>query len=90
VVRQSRYFHKEDKKYHFITFFIGQSLDDGETWKFFDVNYTTVAKINYQFPEIFGDLAIQEPTILTPEQEAAAQQAAVSVSTTKKQARRKK
>jgi hypothetical protein len=76
VIRQSRYFHKEDKKYHFITYFIGQSTDDGDNWKFFDVSYTTVAKINYMFPEIFGELALQEPVILTPEQEAAAQQAA--------------
>ncbi|HEY4060344.1 MAG TPA: hypothetical protein VGM30_00510 [Puia sp.] len=93
VIRQSRYFHKEDKKYHFITYFIGQSIDDGDTWKFFDVSYTTVAKLNYQFPEIFGELAIHEPVILTPEQEAAqqaAQQTAAVSSTAKKGTPRKK
>jgi len=33
VIRESRYFHKEDQKYHFITYFVGQSKDGGETWR---------------------------------------------------------
>ena len=76
VIRQSRYFHKEDKQYHFTTYLIGQSMDDGQTWRLFDVSYNSVANIIYIFPEIFDDLAIKEPTILTQEQEAAQQQAA--------------
>jgi Neuraminidase (sialidase) len=76
VIRESRYFHKDDQKYHFITYFVGQSLDGGETWRLFDVSYNTVANIIYMFPEIHGDLAIREPTILTPEQELAQEQAA--------------
>jgi hypothetical protein len=90
VIRQSRYFHKEDKKYHFITYFVAQSKDDGETWKLFDVSYNSVGNIGFMFPEIFGDLAIEEPVILTPEQEAARQQAAASASAAKKPASRKK
>jgi Neuraminidase (sialidase) len=76
VIRESRYFHKDDQKYHFITYFVGQSLDGGETWRLFDVSYNTVANIIYMFPGIHGDLAIREPTILTPEQELAQEQAA--------------
>jgi len=76
VIRESRYFHKDDQQYHFITYFVGQSLDGGETWHMFDVSYNTVANIISMFPDIHGDLAIREPTILTPEQELAQEQAA--------------
>lgn len=68
-IRLSRYFHKEDKQYHFTTYLIGQSTDQGETWKLFDVSYNSVANIIYMFPDILDDIAINEPTILTQEQE---------------------
>ena len=77
VIRQSRYFHKEDnKKYHVVTYFVGQSRDEGETWRLFDVSYNSVANIIYMMPDVFGDLAIPEPTILSEEEELARQQAA--------------
>jgi len=81
VIRESRYFHKDDQKYHFITYFVGQSKDGGETWRMFDVSYNTVANIISMFPDIHGDLAIREPTILTPEQELAQQAKATSNAT---------
>jgi Neuraminidase (sialidase) len=76
IIRESRYFHKDDQKYHFITYFVGQSKDGGETWRLFDVSYNTVANIIYMFPEIQGDLAIKDAVILTPDQELAQEQAA--------------
>jgi hypothetical protein len=63
VVRQSSYFHKEDKQYHFTTYLIGQSIDDGRTWRLFDTSYTPVANLILIFPDIFGDLALEQPTI---------------------------
>jgi hypothetical protein len=63
VIRQSRYFHQNDKQYHFTTYLIAQSMDDGQTWRLFDVSINSVANIIYMFPEIFDDLAIKEPTI---------------------------
>jgi hypothetical protein len=81
VIRESRYFHKDDQKYHFITYFVAQSKDGGETWRLFDVSYNTVANIILMFPDIQGDLAINEPVILTPEQEAAQQAKAASHAT---------
>jgi hypothetical protein len=81
VIRESRYFHKDDQKYHFITYFVGQSKDGGETWRLFDVSYNTVANIILMFPDIQGDLAINESVILTPEQEAAQQAKAASNAT---------
>jgi hypothetical protein len=90
VIRVSRYFHKEDKKYHFVTYFIGQSKDEGQTWRLFDVSYNSVANIIYMFPDVFGDMPIKESTILTEEQELAAQQKAKEAAAAGKKASVKK
>jgi hypothetical protein len=89
LVRESRFFHKEDKKFHQVTYFLGQSKDEGETWKFFDLSYNKVANVIYIFPEVFGDMAIPEPFILS-EQEEIAQQQAQAAAASKKSAPRKK
>jgi len=71
VIRESRFIHKEDKKLHVTTYFVGESKDEGETWRLFDVGYNKVANIIYMMPEVFGDLPIPEHSILTEEQEVA-------------------
>jgi hypothetical protein len=63
VISLSRYFHKEDKQYHFVSYLIGQSKDEGENWKLFDVSYTPVSNLIYIFPEILDDIAIKNPAI---------------------------
>ena len=64
VIRLSRYFHKPDQsQYHLVTYLIGQSKDDGETWRLFDVSYNTVANIIYIFPEIMDDIPIKESVV---------------------------
>jgi hypothetical protein len=64
VIRLSRYFHKPDQKqYQLVTYLIGQSKDEGETWKLFDVTYNSVANIIYIFPEILDDIPIQESVV---------------------------
>jgi hypothetical protein len=85
-IRLSRYFHKESVQYHFVTYLIGQSKDDGETWRFFDVSYNSVANIIYIFPDIMDDIAIKESTIMSQEQEEklAQQQAAAAAKPAKK------
>ena len=65
-------------------------MDDGQTWRLFDVSINSVANIIYMFPEVFDDLAIKEPTILTPEQEAAQQQTAAPNTASKRTASRNK
>jgi len=90
VIRQSRYFHQNDKQYHFTTYLIAQSMDDGQTWRLFDVSFNSVANVIYMFPEIFDDLAIKEPMILTAEQEAAQQQATTPPAASKRTASRNK
>jgi len=64
VIRLSRYFHKPDQsQFHLVTYLIGQSKDDGETWRLFDVNYNSVANIIYIFPEIMDDIPLQESVV---------------------------
>lgn len=64
VIRLSRYFHKPDQsQYHLVTYLIGQSIDEGETWKLFDVSYNSVANIIYIFPEIIDDIPLQESVV---------------------------
>jgi hypothetical protein len=63
VIRESRYFHKDDQKYSLVTYFVGQSKDGGETWRLFDVSYNKVANVIAMFPEVFGDLEIKEAVI---------------------------
>ena len=71
VIRLSRYYHRDDKKYHLVSYLIGQSKDEGETWRVFDVNYNTVKNLMQIFPEIM-DMPIKETAALTEEQELAA------------------
>lgn len=76
VIRMSRYFHKEDKKFHQVTYFVGQSKDEGETWRLFDASHNSVSNINLLLPDVFGDLPIPQPVIMSEEDELAQQQAA--------------
>jgi hypothetical protein len=75
VIQESRYIHRDDKKLHIVTYFVGQSTDAGVTWRLFDVAYNKVANIIYMMPDIF-DLPIPEHTVLTDEEETALAKAA--------------
>lgn len=90
VIRMSRYFHKGETAYHLVTYFVGQSKDEGESWRLFDVAYNKVANVFDMFPDIFGDMPIQESTIMTKEQEVAAQQKAMAEANAGKKAGGKK
>jgi hypothetical protein len=69
VIRISRYIHRANVPYHYVTYFVGLSKDEGETWRLFDVSYNPVVNMIYIFPEVMTDLAIKQPTILSQEQE---------------------
>ena len=77
VIQLSRYFHKEDKRFHLVTDLIAQSTDEGETWKIFDVNYNVVSNMITIFPDIM-EMPIKATSILSEEQELAQQQAAAN------------
>jgi len=84
VIRQSSYFHKEGTQYHYVTYLIGQSRDEGETWRLFDVSYSKVANIIYMFPEIMDDLEINDATVLSEDQEVKIAQEAAAARPAKK------
>jgi len=71
VIRVSRYIHREGKKYHLVTYYLGQSRDEGETWRLFDVNYNSVASVIYLMPDVFGELPIPQPYTIPEEEELA-------------------
>lgn len=72
VIRVSRYIHRADlKKYHLVTYLLGQSKDEGENWKIFDVSYNSVANIIYLLPDVIDDLPIKQPYIISEDEELA-------------------
>jgi len=90
VIRVSRYIHRADlKKYHLVTYLLGQSKDEGETWRLFDVSYNSVANIIYLMPDVMGDLPIPQPYIISEEEELAKQQAAAPPKNTRTTAKKK-
>jgi hypothetical protein len=86
VIRVSRYFHKDNVQYHYVTYFVGQSMDEGANWRLFDVSYNPVGNMIYIFPEVITDLPIKQPVILSQDQEEklAQQQTAATTQGAKK------
>lgn len=78
VIRESRYIHRTDKKYHLVTYLLGQSKDEGETWRLFDLSYNKVANVIFMMPDIIDDLPIPEPYTISEEEELARQRAAAT------------
>jgi len=89
VIRLSRYFHRDDQKYHLVSYLIGQSKDEGENWMIFDVNYNTVGNLMQIFPDIMN-MPIKETSMLTEQQELAQQQAAAAAAAPAKKGTAKK
>lgn len=91
VIKLSRYFHKDDKKFHLVSNLVAQSRDEGETWRIFDVNYNAVTNMMQIFPDIM-DMPLKATSVLSEEQELAQQQAATAAAQPagKKPAPRKK
>jgi hypothetical protein len=89
VIRVSRYIHREDGKYHLVTYLLGQSKDEGETWRLFDVGFNKVANIIYLMPEVNLDLPIPEPYIISEKDELAKQEAEAAAVAKKNTPRKK-
>ncbi len=54
----------DDKPSVLVTYLVGQSMDDGYTWTFFDVGMNTVENVIYMMPEVFPRLSIPEKKIV--------------------------
>ena len=79
VIQVSRHIYRNDnKRYHIVTYFVGQSKDEGATWRIFDASYNSVANIIYMMPDVIGDLPIPQPYIISEEEELAKQQSSAA------------
>lgn len=54
----------DDQQTILVTYLIGQSLDDGTNWTFFDIGMNTVENVIYMMPEVFPRLSIPEKRIV--------------------------
>lgn len=48
----------DGKQASIISYMVGQSLDNGNSWKFVDVALNSVANLSYIMPDIFNNLSI--------------------------------
>jgi hypothetical protein len=71
VLEKIRYTEIEKRKARIYSYLVGQSLDDGETWKFVDAGQNSEKNIIYIFPDVFGTLAIPEYKVVYEDVEAA-------------------
>jgi type IV secretory pathway TraG/TraD family ATPase VirD4 len=54
----------DGKKAVVISYLIGQSKDEGQNWKFFDVAFNSVENVIYIMPDIFDTLAIPQRQVV--------------------------
>lgn len=54
----------DGKKAYIVSYMVGQSTDDGMTWKYFDVAFNSVANVAYIMPDKFEALTIPRREII--------------------------
>ena len=64
VIRKTGSTVIDGKKAMVISYLIGQSTDDGDSWKFLDVSYNATEKLNDIMPERFPALMVPERKII--------------------------
>jgi len=88
VEKDREYIDQERGKVKILTYLIGESTDNGATWKFVDASQNTLENFNIIMPTVFGTLGIPESkTIYVDEvaaQEAAKQEQAAQAAAKKK------
>ena len=89
VVQKTRETFINGNKAKQVTYLVGQSKDDGETWKFFDVAHNTVENVIYIMPDIFSNLAIPQKSVVVLNENFANNNPSRSGSAKKKSALRK-
>lgn len=98
VLEKIRYTEIDNRKARIYSYLVGQSKDDGETWKFVDAGQNSEKNIIYIFPDVFGTLAIPEYRVVYEDVEAAeaeakeraAREAAAKAAAPKKTATKKR
>lgn len=64
VVKKTTETMVDGKKARIISYLVGQSKDEGNTWKYFDVAYNSVENVIYIMPDIFNSLAIPQRQVV--------------------------
>jgi hypothetical protein len=64
VIRKARETIIDGKKATIISYLVGQSKDEGQNWKFFDVAFNSVENVIYIMPDIFDTLAIPQRQVV--------------------------
>lgn len=54
----------DGKKAQIISYMVGQSIDEGLNWKFFDVAFNSVGNLVYIMPDIFSALTIPQRQVV--------------------------
>ena len=60
VVQKIRDTYINNRKAKIYTYLVGQSLDNGATWKFIDVNHNDIRNVIYIMPDIFNTMPIPD------------------------------
>jgi hypothetical protein len=64
VIRRSGHAVIDGRKAMIVSYLVGQSTDEGESWKFFDVSYNATANLDDIMPERFTALQVPERRII--------------------------
>ena len=54
----------DGRKAEVVSYMVGQSKDNGQHWKYFDVAYNSVSSLGYIMPDIFNVLSIPQRQII--------------------------
>jgi hypothetical protein len=64
VLSRHRMYELDGKITTTTTYLIGQSKDDGETWKFFDMGFNPPENVIYMMPDVFPMLTIPQRKVV--------------------------
>jgi hypothetical protein len=64
VLSRARTYDLDGKNTTITTYLIGQSKDDGETWKFFDMGFNPPENVIYMMPDVFQMLTIPQRKVV--------------------------
>jgi hypothetical protein len=64
VVQKTQETIIDGRKAWVVSYMIGQSKDEGDTWKYFDVAYNSSENLVYIMPDIFDNLSIPQRQII--------------------------
>jgi hypothetical protein len=64
VIKKTRPKTIDGKKAYIVSYLVGQSRDNGTTWKYFDVAFNSVANIGYIMPDKFEALMIPQREVI--------------------------